>query len=219
MKILTFDLEIKNCIPQKGKANNPRYKYCKGWKDYEGMGISLAGAATNWMDVEAVMFTEENITGLVDLFQEADLVCGYNLFGFDIGLLKATLVRLGHPEKTGLAGKTYDVFYDLRRQLPDDVKWPKLDDIAWATIRKKKNGDGANAPRLYQDKKMADLTAYLHNDLAIEHQLNLHALEYGTVNHPEEGFITLEKIKPHRAKYLEYLVNKLPTEEKNEQPD
>ena len=60
MKILTFDNEIQKCIPEKGVPNDPRYKYCEGWKDYENMGIALVAVACNW-NKKTTFYNEQNI--------------------------------------------------------------------------------------------------------------------------------------------------------------
>lgn len=50
MKVLTFDIEIKNKILDKGEKPEPWYSYCKGWGDHDGMGISFLGCHTSWND-------------------------------------------------------------------------------------------------------------------------------------------------------------------------
>ena len=46
MKILIYDCEIINCIPQ-GKRN-PNFNYCGGWTDFPNMGISAIGTWRNF---------------------------------------------------------------------------------------------------------------------------------------------------------------------------
>ncbi|GEM_PF-3080833 len=44
MNILIYDCEIIKCIPPKEGERDPSLRYCRGWRDFEGMGISLIGA-------------------------------------------------------------------------------------------------------------------------------------------------------------------------------
>ena len=48
-KILIFDCEIINCIPpQNDEDKNPNLNYCKGWRDFKNMGISVIGTWRNY---------------------------------------------------------------------------------------------------------------------------------------------------------------------------
>lgn len=40
-KIVVFDLEIRQAIPDRNGGNEPGIKYCGGWSDHAGMGISV----------------------------------------------------------------------------------------------------------------------------------------------------------------------------------
>lgn len=188
MKILTFDIEIKNCVPDKDVPNNPAFKYCQGWDDKAGMGISFLGAHADWRDVKVTMFDEHNLEYFIMLIAEADLVTGYNIFGFDTPLIKATLARLGMGESTGMAGKCYDIFADIKKALGN--RFPKgwtLENVAQSTLGYGKAGDGAEAPRLWQQGRYAELFNYLTQDLRVESFLVKHIFEHGWVTNEEAG--------------------------------
>ena len=114
MKILTFDIEIRNKIPMKSEPVNPKYTYCEGWGDYAGMGISFLGVHTSWDD-RITFFDENNLLDLQPLLYEAEVITGYNILGFDIPLLKATLTRLNSTAFSPFADRIYDIFYDIRK--------------------------------------------------------------------------------------------------------
>ena len=176
MKVLTFDIEIKNCIQGKDEERDPRYQYCGGWKDPDGMGISVLCAYASWLE-EYRYFDENNLVDFVSLVAEADVITGFNIFGFDVPLLKATLTRLGHSEKTGMAGKCYDPFGDIKQTIGNFPKGWSLDNIAQATFGMAKTEDGANAPRFWQDGKIAQLYNYVTQDVKLEAMLFQHVLD------------------------------------------
>lgn len=196
MKVLTFDIEIKNCVPEKDAPNDPAYTYCGGWDDKENMGISIIATHKSWTG-EVEMFDEHTLLDFIGLIQKADLVTGFNIFGFDTPLLKATLARLGLPEKTGMGGKCYDILADIKKSLGAYPKGWTMDAVASATVGSHKLAEGAMAPKLWQDGRFAELYNYAANDVLMEANLFQFALEYGYVrNHDvDPGRLDLDGIK------------------------
>ena len=182
IKVLTLDAEIRNKIPDKKEAPNPEYQYCEGWKDYTNMGISFLFAYCNW-NKRIWVYDENNINDVKALIKTADLVTGYNIFGFDTALLKATLARKGHPEETGMKGKCYDMFYDIKKALKNNFPrgWT-MDNVSSSTTGIQKNGEGAKAPELWQDGELAKLINYGSQDVYAEAMLFEHIWEKGWVN-------------------------------------
>ena len=197
MRILTFDLEIKKAIQSKGEPKQTGIEYCDGWGDYNGMGISIACAYLDW-EKRYKFYDEDNLDDLIADFAQADLITGYNIFGFDVPLLKATLVKRGFPEKTGMAGKCYDIFGDIKKST--DAKGCTLDNIVKATLNKGKSGEGKDAPALYQRGRFALLSSYVCRDVQLEHELFIYAQVTGEVEHPEKGTIYLKKIIQYQHK-------------------
>jgi len=180
-KIITFDIEIKNKVPDKDVQNDPNFAYCEGWNDKEGMGISFLGAHRSW-DEQIEFFDESNLPEFITMIKDADIVTGFNIFGFDTPLLKATLKRLGQDESTGMAGKCYDIFHDIKKSLNfKNIKGWNLDNTASSTIHITKNGDGAMAPDLWQQGKYAELINYLSQDVRVEASLFKHIWNEGYV--------------------------------------
>jgi hypothetical protein len=197
MKFLAFDLEIRHCILNKGEVPDRQYKYCGGWDDKEGMGISLGCAYLSWLK-QYKFYDEHNIHELIRDIQAADLVVFFNGFGFDVPLLKATLVRLGYEEKTGMAGKCYDLFRDIQNSHPPEVgrfaKGWKMGQIAEGTLGIGKTGEGGEAPRLWQEGKLAELTTYLLQDVVILVGLFSHAMKTGQLKNAEGQVCQLKDI-------------------------
>jgi len=205
MKILTFDIEIKNKIPNKYEEPNPHYQYCNGWGDYVGMGISFLGAHCSWTD-KILFFDDHNLPEFLALIQECDILTGYNIIQFDIPLLLAVCDDLGYTEQPAIKPKVYDPFSDIRASLYGRMKGWKLDDVAKATLGFTKNGDGAMAPDLWQDKKYAELINYLAQDVRVESALFQHIWQHGSVTNGKEQVI-LEQIKPIQKEKQNEIIN------------
>ena len=198
MKVLTFDIEIKNKVPMKNEPPT-RYTYCDGWGDYENMGISFLGVHTSW-DNRLTFFDENNLPDMVPLLTEADVITGYNILGFDIPLLKATLVRKNCAPFPAFADKIYDIFYDIRKN-KKGTGW-KLDDVAKHTLNISKSGDGAKAPELWQDGDYAELINYLAQDVRVEAALFNHVFKYKQVTN---GVKTIQLTEIEKFNYLDLI--------------
>lgn len=200
--ILTFDIEIRNKVPDKNEPPNPQFRYCQGWKDHAGMGISFLGAHCSWTR-RVTFFDESNILDFMGLVAKADIITGYNIVGFDIGVLKATLERLGHDTETGMKGKIYDPLGDIRQTLR--TQFPKgwtLDNVVKSTLGAEKSGDGAMAPELWQKGRYAELINYLYQDVFLEASLFQHIWKNGFVKNnflespqPELHLLGIERWK------------------------
>lgn len=169
--IVVFDLEIKNVIDGKNVT----------WKTYDKMGISV-GCLFDFQTMDYNVYLDDNIQKLSERLYSADLVVGFNINGFDLPLLKGTPEAkfIGLPDDV----KVYDLLYFSRISVGfepalDYSKYPsglKLDDHLEGTfgIEHKKTDNGANAPILYQEKKMGSLISYCLADVKRETKLFAH---------------------------------------------
>lgn len=202
MKILALDFEIKKAIQGKGELKEKDLEYCEGWSDKENMGISLGWVYMSWKKLQFWCFDEHNILELIEAIKEADLVIHFNGWGFDVPLLKATLKRLGYDEETGMSGKNYDLMVDVQNSHPPEVGrytlgW-KMGQIAEGTLGVPKSGEGAAAPRLYQENRIAELSTYGLHDTMILINLFYHAIEHGELQNGGGETVTLKGIKKWR---------------------
>lgn len=157
--IVVFDLEIKNVID--GKLIT--------WKDYAKMGISV-GVAHHYLTGDTHIFTDENIEELPLLLNQADIVSGFNILGFDNSLLNATTT-----EKFTNIAACYDLLEESRRATGwrPTMPFPKgmrLDDHLLATFGPEwvKTEDGAQAPVMYQRGELNRLIDYCIADVERE---------------------------------------------------
>lgn len=192
-KLIVFDIEIAKAIEE---CSN-------GWKSYDEMGISVLCA---WEGPGAPMrfFDESMIDYCLAYLDSADILGGFNTLGFDLPVLRETAFRVLGRDADSLdvaldriASKPHVDPLDLLIQSIFGTtckeareKWggkqvfgggKKLDDVAGATIRQRKSGDGASAPHLFQEGRIAELYDYCARDVWIEWQLVRFVMEYGYV--------------------------------------
>jgi hypothetical protein len=183
MKIITFDLEIKKGFDEVPKG------------DFSAMGISLGAAYLHWAD-QYKIYSEDNLEDFKNDFEEAELITGFNITGFDIPLIKAVGKRVG-VEFDFPNEKIYDIFADVKFSLNNHFpKGWKLDNIAQATLPFGKNGDGAEAPKLWQTGQIAKLATYVLQDVKVEKTLFEFVLQNGFVrnSHTTPEVLNLRQI-------------------------
>lgn len=198
--MLIYDIEIINCIPEKGKPNNSEYTYCKGWHDHSNMGISVIGV----YDGEAFfcfsdslilvannsMFADKsiNINLFVDFmkaFRKDTPIGGFNNFNFDDKVIQSVC---NLPFESD-----FDLLQKIRVAAYGSTEWsdqPKgfcysLDAIAKANGMTK-TGHGALAPQQWQDGKYDEVIAYCLNDCRITYDILCLALK-GELIDPNTG--------------------------------
>jgi hypothetical protein len=159
--IVVYDLEIKNVID----GENVK------WSTPEKMGISV-GVAFHYLTGEYKVFMDDNLPALAKLLNQAEVVSGFNIIGFDNTLLNATLA----PECEKYHGKnTYDILLESRiatgwtpqKRFPSGMR---LDDHLRGTFGPDflKTADGAEAPIMYQDGRIGELVSYCIADVKRE---------------------------------------------------
>ena len=92
-KLLIYDCEIAKCIPTQYEPVEPALEYCEGWKDFEGMGISVIGCWTSWDDTTQI-FNYLTLDKFQSLIDQSDEIVGFNSIGFDDQLMKAYGVNI-----------------------------------------------------------------------------------------------------------------------------
>lgn len=170
--VIVYDLESKIAF-QPGER----------W-ELERMGISV-GCAFDYMSGDYFVFLEDNLPDLVRMLNAAELVVAFNQIGFDNKLLRASGLGL-NPDELMM---NYDMLQESRTAMgyqPGD-KYPsglKLDHHLEATFGKDfmKTGDGLEAPRLYQERKMGQLISYCLADVRREKMLFEHIMKVGYVD-------------------------------------
>ena len=149
-KVVVFDLETQRSFKDVG-----------GRTQMHRLGVSI-GVAYRYDTDEYLTVTEEEIGGLIELLQSADLVVGYNIRGFDYEVLRAyTDVDLS-------ALPTCDLMLDLEAQLGFR---PKLDSVASSTLGTGKSADGLQALEWWRQGEIEKIAEYCKEDVRVTKEL------------------------------------------------
>ncbi len=86
-RIIVFDAEIKHGIPPLNDTDRlPSVKYCDGWQDFKGMGVSVV-CAYDYVHDRYVRFEDESSRSFQDLIDSRDIIVGFNSIAYDQHLL------------------------------------------------------------------------------------------------------------------------------------
>lgn len=160
MKLMVYDAEIVNAIPEKGQPQEMDIRYCAGWGDKEGMGVSVISAYV-W-DHGYRIFMRDNFDAFRALAEDPDMLCmGFNNRVFDDILVERALgIRID-------VHRSWDLLRAVRvarRESPGLVGGISLDKLCRANFLPGKTGDGAQAPILWQRGKTGQVIDYALND-------------------------------------------------------
>jgi hypothetical protein len=165
---LIFDCEIVKCIPPTTShglwTKPPDLEYCRGWSDFEGMGISVI-AAYDYLTDRYRIFFEDNLSEFAELVTQRDTIIGFNSLAFDDKLCNAH----GIPVTT-----TYDLLCEVRKATGQPPHYRsgtrpgyKLENLAQANLGHGKTASGAFAPELWQRGHRGHVTDYCLEDVRI----------------------------------------------------
>ena len=171
MNLVFYDLEIQKCIPPKGGRPPDGLRYCNGWNDYGGMGISVVCWADLYNPPRCSTVGSPEMDEFMGAAKNADYVIGFNSSSFDDRVLDAHKI----PVMT-----TYDLIVEIRRAAFGSTDWRKtpkgfsysLDSIGTANGMAK-TGTGELAPVLWQKGRLSELAQYCKRDVQITRRLFL----------------------------------------------
>ena len=178
--IIVFDLEIKNEIGKNGI----------GWTDYDKMGISV-GCAFDFKAMDYLIYMDDDIEKLAERMNNADLISGFNIEGFDIPLLEANL-KMPKGLLAPLIAPRYDIMIEskiARGYAPNARVKGNLDDHLSATFGpgSLKTEHGSEAPIFWREGKLGRLVSYVIGDVKREGRLLRHAWEGKPISTPMDG--------------------------------
>ncbi len=187
-KILIFDSEIIKAILNKKDEAVPGVQYCKGWTDFKGMGISTVCVYDTKEDKYRV-FLADNLEVLQKLINECAFIIGFNNNNFDNKLLAAHGINI--PIE-----KSYDILAEIKK-VTGTMKGLGLDALHEANFGVKKDGNGAFAPILWQQKKYGEVIDYCLNDVKMTYNLIYQSLNNGSLIDPRDIEKTISINIPH----------------------
>jgi len=199
MKILIYDCEIANAVPQRRESIIPNINYCKGWSDFQGMGIACVTAYDYHLEQYRV-FLEDNLNDFAALVDDSDLIVGFNNNRFDDDLVAVNGIVI-NPDKT------YDILQEIwlaaghgyvRDRDAFEYKIHggySLDNVVQVNFKLSKSGKGAAAPILWQQNKRGQVIDYGLTDTWLTKRTFDQILATGQLLAPKTGR-TLDLAKP-----------------------
>lgn len=175
-----------------------------GWDSTHLLGVAVA-CVWEYRTQRMRVYGPDDIPALRDRLLAADRISGYNIFNFDFPVIFGCS-KVDWLVGSGIAGRQFgkeegSLKVLLGRRCNDILRriWlaqgfnpdvyqsgmgnSKLDDIAGATIGSNKIGNGADAPKWYQDGLIHKVINYCADDVAIERDLTDFVDRYGYVIH------------------------------------
>jgi len=147
-----FDIETQNTFQEVGG----RY--------LEKLNISVA-VTYDSQDRSFHRYTEADAEQLALDLSNADLVVGYNLYGFDYPVLQR------YTKKVVLAElPTVDMMLEIQKRLGFRLK---LDSVASATLKTGKSADGLQAVQWWREGKIEEIFTYCEQDVAVTRDVYL----------------------------------------------
>lgn len=173
---------LRDCV---NPVTNKPYSYCKGWDDYEGMGISVIGVR-DCLKRETLYFLgdDEGLSAFERLQKQRDFLIGFNNKKFDNNLLRANGLELK---------PSFDVLRALWRssglnpdEFTDNHKGYGLEQLAILNKVGRKPNSGFYAPLMWQQGREQEVIDYCLHDVEMVRQVLYRAVE-GKLVHPISG--------------------------------
>jgi DEAD/DEAH box helicase domain-containing protein len=155
MRVITFDIETEGDFGANG--------------DFSGLEVTVVGvhdSATGKLEG----FFKEDLSKMWPIFESADAIVGYNSEHFDIPILNRYYA--GDLSKI----KSIDLLKEIKNVLGRRLK---LDNIAEATLGKKKSGNGLEAVSWWKQGLKDKVMAYCLDDVKITEELYQYAKKKG----------------------------------------
>lgn len=193
--MIIYDCEIRQCILGRGETKMPDMKYCEGWHDFQGMGISTICAYDYATDRHRV-FLRDNFHEFQQLVDDTDIVVGFNSLRFDNQLCKAH--DLNVPDE-----KSYDILVEMwvAAGLPREFKFGShtgysLGKTCEVNFNIPKSGDGALAPVLWQQGKYGQVIDYCLHDIRMTKLVLDHIIGQNVFLSPKKKGVILKVASP-----------------------
>jgi len=157
--LVVFDVETKKAFDEVG-GYHP-----------EKLGVSVAGVYYRGPNEEWLRgFREEEFTEMFRVFEQVDLIVGFNSVQFDLPALAPYYV--GDLQ----ALPSLDIMLEMEKELGYR---PGLDAVAKETLGKQKIGKGLDALEYYRNQEWEKLTKYCLKDVEITRELYDYGLKEG----------------------------------------
>lgn len=159
MKVVTFDIETKGAFLGNG--------------DFSNLEITVVGAHESDTG-ELSAYYEDELHKLWPLLEHADIIVGYNSDHFDIPILN----KYYPGDLTKL--RSVDLLKEVKNVLGRRLK---LDNLAEATLGKKKSGNGLEAIGWWEQGLREKVRDYCLDDVKITAELYEYAKKHGKLKY------------------------------------
>jgi len=195
--MLIYDVEISSAILGRGERKQEGIKYCQGWKDFVGMGVSTV-CCYDYIEDRYRVFCEDNMEEFIKLVKSHDMIVGFNNISFDNNVLAYVL---SSPDtnpvlmKDYMDNKSYDILVEIwvAAGLSREFHYPShigysLDAMVKANnLATGKTGNGALAPVWYQEGQYGRLIDYCLADVWLTKKLLDKIILDGKLVSPKKG--------------------------------
>jgi uncharacterized protein YprB with RNaseH-like and TPR domain len=161
MKVITFDIETVGEFGSNG--------------DFSQLEVTVVGVHDSTTD-ETVGYFKDDLPKLWPVLESADILVGYNSEHFDTPILNKYYA--GDLTKI----KSVDLLKEVKNVLGRRLK---LDNIAEATLGKKKSGSGMDAVVWWKQGLFDKVRDYCLDDVRITRQLYDYALKNGSLKYKD----------------------------------
>lgn len=131
-------------------------------------------------------YTEEEIGRLWPILEKADLLIGYNSESFDTPILN----RYYSGDLSNIG--SLDILSEIKKSLGKRVK---LDNVAEATLGRKKTGHGLEAMQWWKQGRYDDVKNYCIEDVRITKDIYEYALKNGLLKYKDRDTGLVKEIK------------------------
>lgn len=167
MRKIVFDIETKNTFQDSG-SNDPA--------SLDLSIVCIYDYSTNQYD----SFLEEELPKLWPILEQAEMLVGYNSDHFDIPILN----KYYTGDLTQI--KSLDILGEIKKSLGKRIS---LNDVAGATLGKKKIANGLEAIRWWKEGNIENLRRYCLEDVRITKEVYDYAIAKKHLKYKENGFL------------------------------
>jgi DEAD/DEAH box helicase domain-containing protein len=161
MRRITLDIETEGEFLSNGNVLN--------------LEVTVVGVYDSHADAYS-SYLKDELSKLWPVLEQADLLVGFNSDHFDIPILN----KYYTGDLTNI--KSVDLLKEVKQVLGRRLK---LDNLAEATLGKKKSGDGLEAIGWWKQGLIEKVRAYCLDDVKITEELYRHARTYGKLKYKD----------------------------------